>query len=74
MNIGNLRTAASKLRDAHEMLTLRWEETRRHWNDGNSRSLEENYLEPLASDVKTTLQAAMQLSDVLMRAQRECES
>ena len=72
--IADMRSPATQLRDALEVLGLRWNDTREFWNDANSQSVEENFLKPLASELSTTMSAVERLAEVLARAQRECET
>jgi len=74
MRIADLNTGAARLRDAADVLAANWADTRTFWNDANSRSLEETSLKPLADDVNAALAAVQHLAEVLMQAQRHCES
>lgn len=71
MNIGNLTTAGAQLRDAHQKLLRQWDETQTHWKDDNARVLEEQYLSALNTEIRTTLQAVSQLTDLLQQGRRE---
>ena len=73
MRIADLSSGAAKLRDATDLLAVRWDETRREWDDANSRSLEEVHLRPIAKEVSSALAAVQHLAEVLAQAQRECE-
>jgi hypothetical protein len=72
MHVGNLQAAASRLKDALDQLQLAWQRTREEWRDENSRSLEEERLQPLAEEVKGALPAIDLMSQTLQRAVREC--
>lgn len=74
MRIADLNSGAARLRDAAEVLAANWDDTRQFWRDANSRSLEETRLRPLADDVNAALAAIAHLSELLMQAQRHCES
>jgi hypothetical protein len=74
MRIADLTSGAARLRDQTDVLVAAWGETRDHWNDANSRNIDENHLNPLAEDVSAALTAIRHLSEVLAKAQRECES
>lgn len=73
MRIADLTAGAAKLRDAADVLAVRWDETRRDWSDANSRSLEENHLRAMATEISSALSAVQHLAEVLAQAQRECE-
>lgn len=74
MRIADLTSSAARLRDAADVLAANWNDTRQFWNDANSRNLEQTRLKPLADDVNAALSAIQHLADVLMLAQRRCES
>ncbi len=74
MRIADLHSGAARLRDAADVLAANWNDTQQFWNDANSRSLEETRLRPLGEDVNAALAAIGHLSEVLMQAQRNCES
>lgn len=70
----DLSSPSARLRDALDVLAARWSDTRDDWDDANSRNLEETHLRPLGNDVMAALAAAGHLTDVMISAQRECES
>ena len=72
--IADMRSPATQLRDALEVLGLRWNDTQEFWNDANSQSVEEIFLKPLANEMSTAMSAVERLAEVLARAQRECET
>ncbi len=72
MKIADLTTGVSQLRDAVESLQRAWSLTQEHWSDDNSRSLEENHLRPIASEVAAAFPVIHQLAAVLAQAEREC--
>lgn len=72
MRIADLTTGASQLRDALETLQIAWATTRESWNDGNSRNLEEQHLQPIAVEVAASYPVILHLSSVLAQAEREC--
>ena len=74
MKLADLSAVTGRLRDAVEVLQALWSETQIHWNDGNSRKLDERHMRPLASEVVTAFAAIQSLADVLARAERECGS
>ena len=74
MQIADLSTGAAQLRDAADVLAVRWDDTRQQWRDANSREIEENHLAPLATEINAALGAMSRLSQVFAQAQRECEA
>lgn len=74
MRIADLNTGSARLRDALDVLAAKWVDTKDLWKDANSRNVEENHLKPIADETLTTLGAIQHLGDVLMQAQRDCES
>lgn len=72
MNLANLTAASGRLRDAVDVLNNVWAETQVHWNDGNSRHLDENHMRPLGIEVVSAYAAIQGLADVLTKAEREC--
>ena len=74
MRIADLTSGAVRLRDAADVLAEKWGETREFWKDENGRLFEQNQLQPIAPELSSALIAIQHLSEVLDRAQRECES
>lgn len=72
--IADLRSPATRMREALEVLGVRWNDTTEFWNDANSQHVEENFLKPLANELSTSMAAINRLGEVLARAQRECET
>ena len=54
-------------------LRLAWQQTKTQWSDTNSHSFEEDHLEPIVPVIKAALDATAELSELLARAQQECE-
>jgi hypothetical protein len=73
MHIADLNTGTAKLIEAAEMLEEAWAEAKLYWHDEKSRDLEENHLTPIYPHVKLAIDAVNRLSDVLARAERECD-
>jgi hypothetical protein len=72
MNLANLSAATGRLQDAVDVLNAAWTETQVHWNDGNSRKLDEKQLRPLGIEVVAAYAAIRGLADALAKAEREC--
>jgi hypothetical protein len=73
MSVGNLSSSISMLRDANEKLKAAWLRTSEVWNDPNSHHFEEQCLAPLEPKLRTALEAAGRMSEVLTKMQRDCE-
>ena len=72
MRIADLATGMSRLRDAHDALRRAWAEAGESWSDANSRNIEENHLQPLATELATAFPSIQQLADVFSQAERAC--
>lgn len=73
MKHGGLTDGAGQLKMAMDKLEEAWELSRTDWNDTVSRSMEEEQLQPLLSQLRSTLDAITRTSHVLTTACRECE-
>ncbi len=72
MQIGDLQTGAARLHLALKTLRLRWEETKEHWGDKTRVAFEENHLSDIEPVISSTLEAVGRMSEMLGRAQRDC--
>ena len=73
MAFGSLIDGAGQLKSTTDRLEEVWSVTRSVWNDEVSRRLEEDHIEPLFSQVRTTLDAITRLNSVLTTACRDCQ-
>lgn len=73
MALGSLIDGAGQIKTAADRLEEVWAVARSSWDDAVSRSLEEEQLQPLFQQVRTTLDAIARLNGVLVAACRECE-
>jgi hypothetical protein len=73
MRVADLTSGAAKIASAYKTLKLRWESTTELWQDGNQRRFDENFIAPLESQIASALTAIGKLTEVLERAERECE-
>ena len=73
MALGSLIDGAGQIKTAADRLDEVWSIAKSSWNDTVSRNLEEEHLEPLMQQVRTTLDAISRLNGVLTAACRECE-
>ncbi len=73
MAMGSLIDGAGQLDAAADLLEEKWRAAQADWDDGVSRSLNEEHFEPLFAQVRMTIDAISRLNSVLMSACRECE-
>lgn len=73
MRIADLTSGAAKIASAYKKLRMNWEDTKDRWHDENRMHFEKNYLDPLEPQIAAALDAISALSEVMNRAQRECE-
>jgi hypothetical protein len=70
MNLsGNKGRLAGLTRD----ITLRWSETKNHWQDSRSDEFERQYMADLAASVSRTLLIVEKLDELLKRVRSDCE-
>ena len=63
---------AARLDDAMTRLEQAWLETKEHWSDSVSRTVEDDFLVPVHGEVRAMLECVSQLAEVLGCAEREC--
>ena len=63
----------TKLKNALKSLNLKWDRTRREWDDPTSRAFEDDHLEGLDQQVRAAVAGMEQVADVLSRVRRDCE-
>lgn len=63
---------AARLEDAMTRLEHVWQQTKEHWSDPVSQTVEEDYLLPIRSQISLMLDAVNKVSEVMSRAEREC--
>ena len=73
MAMGSLIDGSGQLKAASDQLEETWEVARAVWDDAISRSLDDEHLEPLFVQVRTTLDAIARLNGVLVTACRDCQ-
>lgn len=69
----DLDTGAAKLQLGMKDLFRVWEDASEQWDDGASRAVFEEHLEPMAPVVKSALDAAGRMRQLLQQAQRELD-
>jgi hypothetical protein len=73
MRVGDFSTGIGHLSESVDNLQNSWQNTRELWNDRTSQSFEETHLQQLLQEVTAVLQATTRMSEVVLRARRECE-
>ncbi|NBR86688.1 MAG: hypothetical protein EB141_00820 [Verrucomicrobia bacterium] len=68
-----LNSTRSRLTALTKELSLRWNETREHWQDAKSEEFEKRYLEELFSRVNVTATSIETLDASLAKIRRDCE-
>lgn len=68
-----LNSTRSRLTALTKQLSLRWNETREHWQDAKSEEFEKRYLEELFSRVNVTATSIETLDASLAKIRRDCE-
>lgn len=68
----SLALGLTKLHDATQALHGRWEMTQTLWADAVRQDFEEQFVAPIAPEVRSTLEAMERLATVLSRLRREC--
>ena len=63
---------AARLEDAVTRLEHTWQQTKEHWSDPVSQTVEESYMVPIHIQVSLLLDAVNKISEVMGRAEREC--
>jgi hypothetical protein len=61
-----------QLQDSLKKLFEKWEETKLYWDDQVRREFEERYLQPLAAQIRTTMQAQDDLSRAIQACYHNC--
>lgn len=69
----SLNSTRSRLVTLTKQLSLRWNETREHWQDAKSEEFEKRYLEELFSRVNVTATSIETLDASLAKIRRDCE-
>lgn len=68
-----LNSTRSRLTALTKQLSLRWNETREHWQDAKSEEFEKRYLEELFSRLNVTATSIETLDASLAKIRRDCE-
>lgn len=73
MKVCDLNTGLGRLTQAYAQLKERWADTKSHWNDERGRQFEEQHLREIPNRMQQMVGAIGRLTEVLEKAQRECE-
>ena len=68
---GNLQAGIGRLKEAWDVLSVRWLEAREHWQDANARRFEEQELQHLAEELQRVLPVISHMAQVIASAERE---
>lgn len=69
----SLNSTRTRLTALTKQLSLRWSETREHWQDAKAAEFEKRYLEELFSRVNTAAASIETLDQALTKIRRDCE-
>ncbi len=69
----DFQSSAARLEDAFAELEAAWLSARAAWNDTVSRRVEDEYLIPMQSMIRSMHDAIDSTSQVLKKAQQECQ-
>ena len=72
MNPGNLTAGAGALRQALQLLRLRWADAKSQWNDQVSQELEEKYIVELERACQNAVEQINRLAHVFGKCYQEC--
>ena len=73
MRIADLTTGAAKLTSSYKTMRVHWDATKDEWLDANQKHFEERFITPLDPQMLRAMEALGRLSEILSRAERECE-
>jgi hypothetical protein len=72
MNPGNLTAGAGALRQALQMLRLRWADAKSQWSDSVSQEFEEKYILELDRACQDAIEQMNRLAHVFGKCYQEC--
>lgn len=73
MRICDLNSGMGQLGQALADLKHRWAETKTQWNDAASKQFEKAHLLELPQHLQQVVGAAQRLTEIIEKAQRECD-
>lgn len=69
----SLNSTRTRLTALTKQLSIRWQETREHWQDAKAAEFEKRHLDELFNRVNTAAASMEDLERVLAKIQRDCE-
>ncbi len=69
----SLNSSRSRLLTLSKQLSIRWNETREHWQDAKAAEFEKRYLDELFNRVNVTAASIETLDQGLAKIHRDCE-
>jgi hypothetical protein len=69
----DLQSSITRLQKAARRINDRWAEAKDQWDDPVSRDFEEEYLWTILPQIKLSIAAIHEMSQLLQDAHRECE-
>ncbi len=69
----SLNSTRSRLTALTKQLSLRWQETREHWQDAKAADFERQHLEELFNRVNNAAASIEDLEVILTKIRRDCE-
>lgn len=69
----SLNSTRSRLATLTKQLSLRWQETREHWQDARAADFEKRHLEELFNRVNDATTSIEDLEAILTRIRRDCD-
>lgn len=70
MQVGNLTAGSAQIHEALDKLEMAWAEATTHWQDANSRNIEEKFLAPLLPEIRQAMTAVSNMSQEIHSASR----
>ncbi len=69
----SLNSTRTRLTALTKQLSIRWDETREHWQDAKAVEFEKRYLEDLFNRVNVAAASIEELDRALAKIRRDCE-
>jgi hypothetical protein len=69
----SLNSTSTRLTTLTKQLSIRWQETREHWQDAKAAEFEKRHLDELFNRVNTAAASIEDLERVLAKIHRDCE-
>lgn len=69
----SLNSTRTRLTALTKQLSIRWQETREHWQDAKAAEFEKRHLDELFNRVNTAAASIEDLERILTKIRRDCE-